>query len=77
VAGRRVLERHERGGAGRAAPDPERAAELRAGRLPEAWVRARPLDLGVPVLRVDTTAGYAPAFEEVVAFARAAGAAAG
>jgi len=28
------------------------------------------LDLGVPRLRVDTTAGYAPAFEEIVAFLR-------
>ena len=28
------------------------------------------LDLGVPRLRVDTTAGYAPSFDQIVAFLR-------
>jgi predicted kinase len=36
-----------------------------------AWDRYRePPPLGVPVLRVDTTTGYLPPFEEIVAFAR-------
>ena len=30
----------------------------------------RPITLAVPTLEVDTTDGYAPAFEEIVAFAR-------
>jgi predicted kinase len=35
-----------------------------------AWDRYRePPPLGVPVLRIDTTAGYTPPFEEIVAFA--------
>jgi predicted kinase len=35
-----------------------------------AWDRYRePPPLGVPVLRVDTTDGYRPSFEEIVAFA--------
>ena len=29
-----------------------------------------PLDLDVPTLRIDTTDGYRPSFEEIVAFAR-------
>jgi atypical dual specificity phosphatase len=33
---------------------------------------AHDLDLGVPRLRVDTTEGYSPAFEQIVAFAREA-----
>jgi predicted kinase len=35
--------------------DYERVAELRRGEIPEPWSRAQPLDLPIPLLRVDTT----------------------
>ena len=46
---------------------PERLAEL-------SWADYQALDLDVPCLRVDTTDGYHPDFEAIIAFARSAGA---
>jgi hypothetical protein len=50
------------------------------GALPrlKAWLAEDRYDLSaldgtLPVLRVDTTDGYAPAFEEIVAFAQTGG----
>jgi len=37
------------------------------------WSSGSKLDLPVPTLLVDTTSGYAPTFEAIVAFVRAAG----
>ncbi|MGH2351625.1 MAG: AAA family ATPase [Chloroflexota bacterium] len=62
---RRYVERAERGerhpGHHDAAAVPRLLAGLDAGSF-------EPLDLGVPVLRVDTTAGYRPGFEAIVAW---------
>jgi predicted kinase len=38
------------------------------------WSRYEPLDLDVPILRIDTTDGYRPDLDEIVAFARTAAA---
>ena len=46
--------------------DLDRVAELENGVVPEPWSRAEPLDLPIPVLRVDTTDGYAPSLEEII-----------
>ena len=45
---------------------------MRSGARQIDWSLFQPLELGVPTLRVDTTDGYAPAFEEIVAFVRSA-----
>ena len=71
----RFVARHERGERYPAHFDGERIARVRAGARVIDWSRFEALDLGVPTLRVDTTAGYAPAFEEIVAFVRAGAAA--
>jgi predicted kinase len=49
--------------------------QLRSGAYP--WRAFDAFDLGVPALRVDTTAGYAPDLDAVVAFCRNAHSAAG
>ncbi len=46
--------------------DDHQLARLERG-LREGWYE--PLDLGVPVLEVETTRGWAPGYEEVLAFA--------
>jgi predicted kinase len=46
--------------------DIDRVAELARGEFPEPWSRARPLDLPIPVLHVDTTDGYVPSLDEVI-----------
>jgi predicted kinase len=76
VSVRRFIERLERGERPRAtiARDHERIALLRAGQPVDSWERAvDPIDIDVPTLRVDTTSGYAPDFEAIVAFVRSAG----
>ena len=52
--------------------DHERIAGLRAGIPQDAWERAEPVEIGAPVLRVDTTDGYAPSLDEIVAWIRVA-----
>jgi len=42
------------------------------GATPDAGERAVPLDLAVPLLRVDTTDGYLPEFAAIVSFIRSA-----
>jgi len=37
------------------------------------WRTADPFDVGAPMLRVDTTRGYAPELDAIVAFCRGAG----
>jgi predicted kinase len=70
---RRFIERHERPGRHPCFYDGERVSALLAGEWPDAWTRAQPIELGVPPLLVDTTEGYVPSFEDVLAFVRAAG----
>ena len=50
--------------------DGERIAELERGIPQDAWERAEPIEIGAPVLRVDTTDGYAPDLDGIVAFIR-------
>jgi hypothetical protein len=40
---------------------------MQAGTFP--WARYEPMDIGVPVLTVDTTDGYDPPIAEILAFA--------
>jgi predicted kinase len=51
--------------------DGDRIAELERGILPDAWERAEPVEIGAPVVRVDTTDGYLPDLDGIVAFIRA------
>jgi hypothetical protein len=51
--------------------DGERIAELERGIPQDAWDRAEPVEIGAPVLRVDTTDGYRPDLDGIVAFIRA------
>jgi predicted kinase len=46
--------------------DHERVTELTRGEIPEPWSRAQPLDLPVPLIRVDTSDGYDPTVDEIV-----------
>jgi predicted kinase len=52
--------------------DAERIAAARARGGTPGWKERyrEPLDLDVPTLRIDTTDGYRPSFEEIIAFAR-------
>jgi predicted kinase len=52
------------------AHDGDRIAELARGIPQDAWDRAEPLEIGAPVLRVDTTDGYQPGLDTIVAFIR-------
>ena len=45
--------------------DHERVAQLARGEVPEPWSRALPLDLPIPLLKVDTTEGYAPGLDDI------------
>jgi predicted kinase len=49
-------------------PDAEILAAMKSGAF--EWERYEPMELGVPVLRVDTTNGYEPMIDQVVAFSR-------
>jgi predicted kinase len=51
--------------------DHDRVAEIEQGRVPDAWARAEPVEIDAPVLRVDTTDGYQPELDGIVAFVRA------
>lgn len=70
---RRYVARFERGERHPAHFDAERIARVQSGERQINWTRFEPLDLPVPTLRVDTTAGYAPPLEAIVAFARSGG----
>jgi predicted kinase len=48
-------------------PDAELVIAMQAGTFP--WARYEPMDIGVPVLTVDTTDGYDPPIAEILAFA--------
>lgn len=68
---RRFVERHRLGLPDRRyAFDGERIAELERGGSPDAWELAEPVEIGAPVLRVDTTDGYAPDLDGIVIFIR-------
>ena len=67
VSYRRFRERHqlalpER----RYAFDGDRIAALERGIPQDAWELAEPVDIGAPVLHVDTTNGYAPDLDQIV-----------
>jgi hypothetical protein len=49
-------------------PDWEIAEAMDAGTFD--WHKYEPMNLEIPVLRVDTTPGYAPPFDELEAFSR-------
>lgn len=69
VSVQRFGERARRGERHRAHDDSAHLEQI--SRDATAWdPYRRPPDLGVPVLRVDTTSGYAPSFESIVSFAR-------
>lgn len=73
ISVRRFIERYERGERHRVTWDAERVPRLLAGESLEPWERAQPLDLEIPVLRVNTTDGYEPGIEEIIAFIRTVG----
>jgi predicted kinase len=51
--------------------DAARLAQIDAGEVPAAWANAVPMELPVPIMRVDTTDGYTPPFNAIIAFIRA------
>ncbi|MHB1910996.1 MAG: AAA family ATPase [Acidimicrobiales bacterium] len=53
-------------------PDHEVLAAMASGSFD--WAAFEPPDLGIPILEVDTSAGYAPDLDEVARFARGPGA---
>lgn len=72
---RRFVERHRQGLASRRyAFDGERIPALQAGALLDSWDRAEPVEIGAPVLRVNTTNGYEPSLDQIVSFIRSGGA---
>jgi predicted kinase len=50
--------------------DDERLALIDAGELPLPWANATVLEIGIPTLLVDTTDGYKPALDAILAFVR-------
>lgn len=75
LSARRFIERHELGlPERRYAFDGERIPGLLAGEALEPWTRAEPVEIGAPVLRVDTTDGYRPGLDAIVGFIRSGGA---
>ena len=50
--------------------DGVRITELERGIPQDAWERAEPIEIDAPVLHVDTTDGYAPDLDGIVAFIR-------
>jgi len=66
---RRYVARFERGERHAANFDAARIKRVRSGQRQIDWSRFEPLDLEIPTLRVDTADGYAPPFEDIVAFA--------
>lgn len=50
--------------------DGERIPDLERGIPVDAWELAEPVEIDAPVLRVDTTDGYAPDLDDIVAFIR-------
>jgi hypothetical protein len=51
--------------------DGERIPLLEQGIPQDSWERAEPIEIGAPVLRVDTTDGYDPDLDGIVAFIHA------
>jgi hypothetical protein len=51
--------------------DVQRVVHLRAGKSHPAWERAKPLGLNLPSLIVDTSDGYTPEIDAIVAHLRA------
>jgi predicted kinase len=67
----RYEQRHLRGDRHPGHRDGERIERVRSGRRQVRWEHYdEPLDLDVPTLRIDTSDGYRPGLEEIVAFAR-------
>jgi hypothetical protein len=67
----RFRARFERGERHWAARDAVVLAQIAAGETPAAWAKAVPLDLPIPILKVDTTDGYRPGLDGILAFIRA------
>jgi predicted kinase len=70
VSMRRFAERFEQGQRHWCFDDGARIRGLRAGAADPAWDRAQPLNLGLRTLVVDTTDGYQPDLDTIVAFVR-------
>ena len=68
---RRFVERFTQGKRHHIHPDADYIARIEAGESPWAAFD-EPLPLGVPTLRIDTTDGYVPALEDIIAFVRSA-----
>ncbi len=68
-AGRRYLDREQRNPRKRANVLAKTSGQMADGTYP--WRVFDAFDLGMPALRVDTTRGYAPVLEAIVAFCRA------
>jgi predicted kinase len=72
VSYQRFIARHDLGlRERRYAYDGDRIDALERGIPQEPWERAEPVEIDAPVLRVDTTDGYAPSLDEIVDFIRA------
>jgi predicted kinase len=69
---RRVVERYRRGERHPRHFDAEYLAETAKGNPLADWESYAPLDLAAPTLLVDTTDGYQPRLDEIVAFVRSA-----
>jgi len=70
LAARRYVERYERGDRHPCHFDAERIARVRSGARVIDWSRFDPLELSVPLVHVDTTDGYVPTFDAIVAAVR-------
>ena len=66
----RYAARFERGERHACHFDAERIERVRSGTRVVDWSRFEPLELDAPLLRVDTTSGYQPDFNAIVAFVR-------
>jgi hypothetical protein len=67
VSIRRFIDRFERGERHWCFDDGQRVERLRAGTSDPSWERARPLGLNLPCLMVDTSNGYTPEFDAILA----------
>jgi adenylate kinase family enzyme len=71
VSVRRFIERFERGERHWCFDDSQRLDRLRAGEPDPSWEHAKPLSLNLPSVIVDTSDGYTPELDAIVAHVRA------
>ena len=67
---RRFIDRFERGVRHACFEDRHRIEHLQAGGTDSAWDRAEPLQLNLPTLVVETSDGYTPDLDQIIAFAQ-------